>query len=37
LKEASSFARRLGWMALIWAMSVSLLWVVSLILRWWLK
>jgi len=29
--------RRLGWMALIWAASVSLLGVVSLILRWWLK
>ena len=29
--------RRLGWMALIWAMSVCALGVVSLILRWWLK
>jgi hypothetical protein len=28
--------RRIGWMTLIWAMSVSLLGVVSLILRWWL-
>jgi hypothetical protein len=31
------FARRLGWMALIWAASVTLLGVVSLIIRWWLK
>jgi hypothetical protein len=30
------FIRRLGWMALIWAASVSLLGVVSLLLRWWL-
>ncbi|HET9865366.1 MAG TPA: DUF2474 domain-containing protein [Steroidobacteraceae bacterium] len=29
--------QRLGWMALIWAMSVAALGVVSLILRWWLK
>jgi hypothetical protein len=29
--------KRLGWMALIWAASVSLLGVVSLVLRWWLK
>jgi hypothetical protein len=29
--------KRVGWMALIWAMSVSLLGVVSLLLRWWLK
>jgi hypothetical protein len=29
--------RRLAWLALIWAASVSLLGVVSLILRWWIK
>jgi hypothetical protein len=29
--------RRIGWMALIWAMSVTLLGVVSLMIRWWLK
>jgi hypothetical protein len=32
-----SLAKRLGWMALIWAASVSLLGVVSLAIRWWLK
>jgi hypothetical protein len=32
-----SLMRRVGWMALIWAMSVSLLGVVSLIIRWWLE
>jgi len=37
LNEESSLPRRLGWMALIWAASVSLLGVVSLIIRWWLK
>ena len=39
-REAANEAplvKRLGWMALIWAASVSLLGVVSLILRWWLK
>jgi hypothetical protein len=35
--DAASLPRRLGWMALIWAASVSLLGVVSLMLRWWLK
>jgi hypothetical protein len=30
-------AKRLGWMALIWAVSVSLLGVVSLMIRWWIK
>jgi hypothetical protein len=29
--------RRLGWMTLIWAMSVAALGVVSLLIRWWLK
>jgi hypothetical protein len=29
--------KRIGWMALIWAVSVSLLGVVSLLIRWWLK
>jgi hypothetical protein len=29
--------KRVGWMALIWAISVSLLGVVSLMIRWWLK
>ncbi|HTU67814.1 MAG TPA: DUF2474 family protein [Steroidobacteraceae bacterium] len=29
--------KRLGWMALIWAASVSLLGVVSLLIRSWLK
>ena len=32
-----SFGRRLGWMALIWAMSVAALGVVSLFIRWWIK
>jgi hypothetical protein len=29
--------KRVGWMALIWAVSVSLLGVVSLLIRWWIK
>jgi hypothetical protein len=29
--------KRIGWLALIWAASVSLLGVVSLLIRWWLK
>jgi hypothetical protein len=29
--------RRLGWMVLIWAGSVAVLGVVSLLLRWWLR
>jgi hypothetical protein len=29
--------QRIGWMALIWVMSVTLLGVISLALRWWLK
>jgi hypothetical protein len=29
--------KRVGWMALIWAVSVAALGVVSLMLRWWLK
>lgn len=29
--------KRLGWMTLIWAASVSLLGVVSLLIRWWIK
>jgi len=37
LKEEASLARRLGWMALIWVIGVSLLGVVSLIIRWWLE
>ena len=37
LGDEAPFIRRLGWMALIWAASVSLLWVVSLVLRWWLN
>jgi hypothetical protein len=32
-----SLGRRLGWMALIWAMSVVALGVVSLLIRWWIK
>ena len=32
-----SAAKRIGWMALIWAASVAALGVVSLVLRWWLK
>ena len=35
--DEGSFLKRLGWMALIWVMSVSLLGVVSLGLRWWLE
>jgi hypothetical protein len=34
--ESAPLARRLGWMALIWVMSVAALGVVSLLLRWWL-
>jgi hypothetical protein len=30
-------ARKLGWMALIWAVSVAALGIVSLLIRWWLK
>jgi len=37
MNEEAPLARRLGWMALIWAVSVTLLGVVSLILRWWIK
>ena len=37
LKTDAPLLRRLGWMALIWAISVCALGVVSLILRWWLK
>jgi uncharacterized protein DUF2474 len=36
-EEATSLAKRLGWMALIWAVSVLALGIVSLLLRWWLK
>jgi hypothetical protein len=35
--DDAPLAKRLGWMALIWAASVSLLGVVSLLLRWWIK
>ncbi|HEU4590752.1 MAG TPA: DUF2474 family protein [Steroidobacteraceae bacterium] len=35
--KGGPFLQRVGWMALIWAMSVAILGVVSLILRWWLK
>ena len=35
--ESAPLWKRIGWMTLIWAMSVALLGVVSLILRWWLK
>lgn len=35
--ETSPLWKRLGWMALIWAASVSLLGVVSLAIRWWIK
>jgi hypothetical protein len=37
LSSVMLFAQRLAWMALIWATSVSLLGVVSLLLRWWIK
>ena len=36
-KSEPTLGRRLGWMALIWAMSVAALGVVSLIIRWWIK
>jgi hypothetical protein len=36
-RDLMPLMKRLGWMALIWAMSVSLLGVVSLLIRWWLK
>jgi hypothetical protein len=32
-----STLKKLGWMALIWAASITALGVVSLLLRWWLK
>ena len=35
--EEAPLARRLGWMALIWAVSIAALGLVSLLLRWWLK
>ncbi|MEO8017360.1 MAG: DUF2474 family protein [Pseudomonadota bacterium] len=35
--DSAPLWKRLGWMALIWAMSVTLLGVVSLVLRWWLR
>jgi hypothetical protein len=35
--ESAPLWKRVGWMALIWAISVTLLGVVSLLLRWWLK
>jgi hypothetical protein len=37
INDEAPLLRRLGWMALIWASSVTLLGVVSLLLRWWLK
>jgi len=37
LNGESSLLRRIGWMTLIWAISVSLLGVVSLIIRWWIS
>jgi hypothetical protein len=37
MAREAPLSRRLGWMALIWAASVLILGVVSLILRWWLK
>jgi hypothetical protein len=33
----TSMARKLGWMALIWAVSVAALGIVSLLIRWWVK
>jgi hypothetical protein len=33
----STMLKRIGWLALIWAVSVAALGVVSLIIRWWLK
>ncbi|HEU5136046.1 MAG TPA: DUF2474 domain-containing protein [Steroidobacteraceae bacterium] len=35
--ESAPLARRIGWMALIWAASVVALGVVSLIIRWWIR
>lgn len=35
-EQASPLARRLAWMAAIWAMSVASLAVVATLLRWWL-
>ncbi|HEX6638481.1 MAG TPA: DUF2474 domain-containing protein [Steroidobacteraceae bacterium] len=35
--EEAPLAKRIAWMALIWAASVASLGVVSLLLRWWLK
>ncbi|HEU4779239.1 MAG TPA: DUF2474 domain-containing protein [Steroidobacteraceae bacterium] len=35
--EDAPLARRLGWMALIWATSIAALGVVSLLIRWWLR
>jgi hypothetical protein len=35
--EEAPLVRRLGWMALIWAVSIAALGLVSLLLRWWLK
>jgi hypothetical protein len=35
--EPGTWWQRLGWLALIWAASVAVLGVVSLLIRWWLK
>ena len=35
--EDGSLTKRIGWMALIWAVSVVSLGLVSLLIRWWLK
>ncbi|WP_171018868.1 DUF2474 family protein [Microbulbifer harenosus] len=36
MRADSSVWKRLGWMALIWMMSVATLGLLSLLLRWWL-
>lgn len=35
--DEAPLSRRLGWMALIWLASVSVLGVIAYILRWWIN
>lgn len=37
MREEAPFLQRLGWMALIWAASVTALGLVSLVIRAWLR
>jgi hypothetical protein len=37
MSDSASFWKRLGWLVLIWAASVTVIGVVAGVLRWWLK